>query len=87
MTDCKLQPKVYKKIFFCPLGHDIMWYRGLEYKDCPLVSSHRDMTECKDCKLQADKQWEKNKETWEDKPVKKKKKQYKNRKKKQGAER
>ena len=88
-SDRKLQPKVYKKAFSCPLGHAIMWWRGLEYKDCPLLPLHRDMPECKDCRLRVDKKWEDNKETWKDKPVKKKKKRYNKdrRKKKQGAKR
>lgn len=83
----KPQPKVHKKQFFCPLGSGIMWWHGLEYKECPLVPSHRDMPECKDCKLRVDKEWEFKKETWEDKPVKKKKRRPRGRKKKQGAKR
>jgi hypothetical protein len=50
-----------------------MWWHGLEYKECPVVPSHRDMPECKGCKLQIDKKWKENKETWKDKPIKKKK--------------
>lgn len=86
----KPQSKIQKKQFFCPLGCGIMWWRGLEYSECPLVPSHRDMPECKECKLRIDKKWEFNKETWKDKPVKKKKKRFnknKDRKKKQGERR
>ena len=85
--DRKHQPKIQKKKFFCPLGNGIMWWKGLEYKDCPLVPSHRDMPECKDCKLRIDIKWESNKESWKDKPVKKKKKRWKSRNKKQGERR
>jgi len=76
--------KKEKKPFFCPLGNGIMWHHGLEYSDCPLGPSHRDMPECKECKLRIDKKWESNKETWEDKPAKPKRKR-KWRKNKQGA--
>jgi hypothetical protein len=62
-----------KKSFFCPLGYCIMWSHGLEYKECPLGPSYRDMPECKDCKLRVDKKWEENKETWKPIPIKKKK--------------
>ncbi len=75
--------KPKRKFFFCPLGHGVMWWHGLEYKDCPLAPSHRDMPECKECKLRIDKKWEDNKETWKDKPTKKKKRRP--RKKKQGV--
>ncbi len=85
--DRKHQPKLRIKQFFCPLGCGIMWWKGLEYKDCPLVPSHRDMPECKDCKLRVDEKWERNKETWKDKPVKKKKRHNNRRNKKQGARR
>jgi len=80
----KPQQKVNEKQFFCPLGIGIMWWHGLEYRECPLDPSHRDMPECKDCKLRIDKKWENKKETWKDKPANKKKKWYNNRKKKQG---
>lgn len=81
----KPHTKVQKKQFFCPLGHGIMWWRGFEYKECPLAPPHRDMAECKNCNLRVDKKWEDTKETWKDKPVKKKKKRsWKGRKKKQG---
>ena len=73
-----------RKQFFCPLGYSILWHRGLEYKECPLNPSNRDMPECKDCKLRVDKNWENSKETWKDKPVKKKKKFRNRRNKKQG---
>lgn len=66
-----------KSKFFCPLGYNIMWNHGLEYKDCPLLPSYRDMPECKDCKLRIDKKWEDNKETWKPIPIKKKKKRNK----------
>lgn len=73
--------KKQSKQFFCPLGCAIMWRRGLEYSECPLPPSHRDMPECKDCKLRIDKEWKSNKETWKPKPRKKRKKKYnKNRK-------
>jgi len=74
-----------KKFFFCPLGYGIMWWHGLEYKECPLGPSHRDMPECKECKLRIDKKWEDNKETWKDRPAKPKHKRRKPRKKKQGV--
>lgn len=74
---------IKNKPFFCPLGHGIMWWRGLEYQECPLAPPHRDMPECKECKLRIDVKWEDNKETWKDKPVKKKRKRP--RKKKQGV--
>ena len=48
------QPPRYltkKTEFFCPLGTNIMWHHGLHYKDCPLVSSQRDMPSCNGCKL------------------------------------
>ena len=70
-----------KSKFFCPLGNGILWWHGLEYSECPLVPSHRDMPECKNCKLRIDKKWEFNKETWKDKPVKKRKRKNPNRKK------
>jgi hypothetical protein len=62
-----------KSSFFCPLGHGIMWWRGFEYKECPLGPSYRDMPECKNCKLRVDKKWEDNKKSWKPVPVKKKK--------------
>ncbi len=73
----KMQPKINKKLFFCPLGHCIMWNHGLEYKECPLTPSYRDMPECKSCKLQIDEKWESNKENWKYEPVKKKKRKQK----------
>ena len=69
-----------KNSFFCPLGLGILWSHGLEYSECPLVPSHRDMPECKECKLRVDKKWISNKETWKDKPVKKKKRKFRKRK-------
>jgi len=78
--------KEIKKKFFCPLGNGIMWWRGLEYKDCPLLPSYRDMSECRECKLRIDKKWEDNKEKWQDVPIKKKKRPKKRRK-KQGERR
>ena len=77
----KSQEKKPKKHFYCPLGSTVLWWHNLIYKDCPLVPSHRDMPECKDCQLRIDKQWEDNKETWKDKPVKRKKKRPRNNKK------
>lgn len=70
--------------FFCPLGYGIMWWKGLEYSECPLNPSYRDMPECRNCKLRVDKKWESSKETWKDKPVKKKKKKFKKNKKQGG---
>ena len=72
--------------FFCPLGKGIMWHRCLEYKECPLSPSHRDMSECKNCKLRIDKEWEKNKETWKE-PVRKKKRKPFKKKRNQGGRR
>lgn len=74
---------VPRKGFSCPLSTLILWHHGLIYKECPLVPSQRDMNECKGCKLRVDQQWEENKETWEDKPVKRKKRRPR-RKRKQG---
>lgn len=65
--------KIARKSFHCSLGYGIMWWRGFEYKDCPLEPSNRDMPECKECKLRIDKKWENNKQTWKDKVIKKKK--------------
>jgi hypothetical protein len=65
--------KSIKKFFNCSLGYGIMWWRGLEYKDCPLDPSNRDMPECKECKLRIDKKWENNKQTWKEETVKKRK--------------
>lgn len=62
-----------EKLFFCSLGHNILWEHGLEYTECPLLPSYRDMQECKDCKLRVDKKWESSKETWKDIQIKKKK--------------
>jgi hypothetical protein len=59
--------------FFCPLGSDIMWWRGFIYGECPLSPSYRDMSQCKDCPLRRDEKWESNKETWKDTPRKKSK--------------
>jgi len=88
------KPRPYKKTkpivkkFFCPIGNGIAWWHGLEYSECPLFPSHRDMPECKDCKLRIDSKWEANKETWKDRPVKKKKrKPWKKKKGKQGERR
>ena len=67
------ETKKSKRSFFCPLGYCIMWDHGLEYKECPLGPSYRDMPECKDCKLRIDKKWEDNKESWKPVPIKKKK--------------
>jgi len=79
----KTKPKAKK--FFCPLGNGIMWDHGLEYSECPLFPPYRDMLECKDCKLRIDKKWEENKETWKDKPVKRKKRKPRKKKGKQGG--
>lgn len=68
------EQKKEKKCFFCPLGYAVMWWHGLEYKDCPLNAPYRDMPECANCKLKFDKKWESTKETWKDEPRKKKKK-------------
>lgn len=82
-TMSKQYIKIHNQQFFCPLGQNIMWWHNLEYKDCPLAPSYRDMPECKNCKLRVDKKWEANKETWKDKPIKKKKRP-RGRRKKQG---
>jgi len=73
--------KKLKNSFFCPLGNNIMWHRGLEYSECPLLPSYRDMSECKDCKLRIDKKWESNKESWKPVPIKRKKHRPPNKKK------
>lgn len=72
--------KPKEKEFFCPLGHAIMWWHNLEYSECPLAPSFRDMAECKGCKLRVDKKWEENKEDWKDKPAKPKRRRKKNKK-------
>ena len=64
--------KSTKSSFSCPIGNAILWWHKIEYKECPLVSSHRDMPECKDCKLRVIKEWKGSKETWKYKPKKKK---------------
>lgn len=61
-----------KSLFSCPLGKAVLWWHGLEYKECPLTSAYRDMPECKNCKLQIDKEFKGSKETWKEKPRKKK---------------
>ena len=66
--------KSTKSKFFCPLSNYILWWHNLEFKECPLVPSHRDMPECKNCKLKIDEKWDGPKEKWKDKPVKKRKK-------------
>lgn len=71
--------------FYCPLSPYILWHRGMEYGVCPLYPSHRDFQECKSCKLRVDKEWENNKETWQDEPRKKKKRPQR-RKNKKGAQ-
>lgn len=65
-----------KSSFYCPLGPAVLWWHGLEYKECPLNPSYRDMPECKNCKLRVDKKWIENKETWKE-PTKKKKRRNK----------
>lgn len=69
--------------FYCPLGSSVLWWHGLEYSECPLNPSYRDMPECKNCKLRVDKQWEENKETWKE-PDKKKKRRPRNKKRRGG---
>ena len=59
--------------FYCPLGSHIMWWHGLQYSECPVNPSYRDMPECKNCKLRIDKKWHEHKETWKEEPVKNKK--------------
>lgn len=67
----------YKLKFSCPLGKNIMWWKGkngLEYKECPLSAGQRDMPECQNCKLKIDQQWKDHKfDKIEDKPRKKNK--------------
>lgn len=67
-----------KSSFYCPLGKGILWWHDLQYTECPLSPSYRDMPECKNCKLRVDKKWEENKETWKEPPRKKPKKKRKN---------
>lgn len=80
----KREPDKPKSDFYCPLSPYIMWHHNMEYSECPLMPSHRDFPECKSCKLRVDAKWENNKETWKDKPIKKKKRP-KRRNKKKGA--
>lgn len=68
-------PKHKPKQFYCPLGVAILWHRGLEYSECPLPAFHRDMPECKECKLCKDKEWKVDKDRW--KPKKRKRKNKK----------
>jgi hypothetical protein len=35
--------------FFCPISPQILWHHNLRYKECPIVSSERDMLECMKC--------------------------------------
>ena len=71
----RLQKNKKKKAqFFCPLGVCIAWSHKLEYKECPIGPSFRDMSECKNCKLRVDEKWIEGKETWREQEVKKKKK-------------
>jgi len=65
--------QVKKEYFSCPLGRDIMWWRGFIYKECPLSSSYRNMSECSDCALRRNSKWNDNKE--KDKPRRKRNKE------------
>lgn len=47
--------KKEKKQFYCPLGYGVMWWKGLQYSECPLAAGFRNMPECKDCHLKTDK--------------------------------
>jgi hypothetical protein len=38
-----------KPAFSCPLSPHILWHHGLQYSDCPIVASERDMPECVKC--------------------------------------
>lgn len=42
------------KDFYCPLSTHINWRAGFKYDECPLVSTERDMPECRSCELQGD---------------------------------
>lgn len=46
------QPKylITKPEFYCPLSPYIKWHHGLQFAECPINSSNRDMPECKNCK-------------------------------------
>ena len=35
--------------FFCPLSPDILWHHGLQYSECPIIATERDMPECANC--------------------------------------
>ena len=55
-----------KNQFYCPLSSYILWWHNLEFKECPLIPSHRDMPECKNCKLKVDVKWDGPKEKWKE---------------------
>lgn len=46
---CPWTPK-----FYCPISPEIPWYKGLVYKDCPVVSEQRDMMHCAECHLKGE---------------------------------
>lgn len=51
MSDENNFPNPPKSKFTCPVGNNIPWYQGFEYKDCPLNENARDYGQCKHCKL------------------------------------
>lgn len=61
MPDENNFPKAPKSKFTCPVGTNIPWYCGFEYKDCPLNENSRDYGQCKHCKLNVPKFNSKNK--------------------------
>jgi hypothetical protein len=40
-----------KRCFSCPVAPYIPWGWGLIFKDCPIISTERDMEECRTCLL------------------------------------
>lgn len=43
-----------KPQFSCPLSPHILWHHGLQYTECPIVATERDMPECAGCKNRGD---------------------------------
>jgi len=42
---------IKKPEFSCPISPYIMWHHGMQFGECPLSETERDMGECFKCKL------------------------------------
>ncbi|MFA5048306.1 MAG: hypothetical protein WC516_04785 [Patescibacteria group bacterium] len=47
-------PKSPRSKFYCPLSPYVLWYHGLEFKECPVCPGERNMSSCSGCSLKGE---------------------------------